>query len=131
MHLNKTAFVKNLTAYVTILSLHFINFSRYTLSEFMPWKKDIIHNNSLLILKESSCVFQKNIKQLLSNERVCKSGQIVFIHIWVSLIKCFMDIRIYEPGSYYKVQFLFTLYCNRGVNINDTIIRVTFYPHSI
>ena len=65
----KTVTVKNLATYVTTtLSLHFINFSTFTLSEFMHWKRDITHNNSLLIPKESSCVFKKNIKQLFPDE---------------------------------------------------------------
>lgn len=62
-------FKKIPAAYIkTTLSLQFINFSAFTLSEFIYWKKDITHNNSLLILKEASCVFKKDIKQLFPDE---------------------------------------------------------------
>lgn len=59
---------KILATYVkTTLSLHFINLSEFPLSEFIHRKKGITHNNSLLILKEASCVC-KNIKQLFGDE---------------------------------------------------------------
>lgn len=64
-----SVFRKTLAAYVkTTLNLHFINFSAFALSEFIYWKKDITHNNSLLIVKEASCIFKKNIKQLFPDE---------------------------------------------------------------
>lgn len=67
---SKLSVFQNITlAYVkTTLNLHFIKFSAFALSEFIYWKKDITHNNSLLILKEASCVFKKYIKQLFPDE---------------------------------------------------------------